>query len=285
MKWFTTAFVSLAFSFSLSSAHKEDVSLYDEIEVQEPKIQVVNELPYSEPTIVDPQPSTKLDIVSLNLFPTEYEKDVIARLEEGIYRAKLHPESGEPYWFECGEKYTKEAAKNRAHEWAYHIVRAVHYASDNPYVNLDPYMLNVWKVAGTINNESGFDECTMGLFVRKYGIKAKIIEPKKLTVSYTREEVLKVANDPRTQWAFKDTGLDLGPLQVLDKYIDISIEDMLTIENGLYAQVEHMKQRGVQHDTDMPWLTWPNFRISENGWYDEKISKRAKKLGAYDWEI
>jgi len=288
MKYFTTAFVAFAFSFSLSSAHKEDVPLYDEIEIQVPKIQpIIEELPYSELTLVDPHPTTRLDIVSLNLFPTEYEKDVIARLEKGIYQAKLHPKSGESYWFECGKRYTEEEAQDRAYEWAYHIVKAVHDASGNPYLDDNPYMLNYWGVAGTVYNESGFDECTLGLKVREYGVKGGYLKKKRMAVSYSQEEVLSLIRTRHARRAFRQTGFDLGPLQVLDKYLSnkLTLKDMLTLEKSIYAQAKNMKERGVWYKIDRPWLAWPNSRIKENSWYDKKVVRRAKKLGAYDWEI
>ena len=65
---------------------------------------------------------------------------------------------------------------------------------------------------------------------------------------------------------------------ILSKYKpNSSWEDMLSLVPGVYEDAVEMKARGEMYNTKRPWLYWPGGKAT---WYDEKVTRWARQLGA-----
>jgi hypothetical protein len=196
-------------------------------------------------------------------------------LAEGLKRLKLRKGG----WWECGKLIEGEKSiGNRALIYAYEIAKACALMSG------DQFELNVWGVAGTILNESGFDRCALGLYPRRMAYKLGVLKKRKHCISHTRDEVLKALEHKELKKAFAFTGVDLGPGQLLSRFYDRpnDYRAMMELEYSLVNTARVMRNRARWHGTKRPWLYWPGPR---SDWYDKKVTKRAKRLGARKDEI
>jgi len=233
---------------------------------------------WDEPLDIDPLPSTELQMPPE--FPDLDQLRIIGRIADGILKQRTL-KGAIPYWF-CGEPYEDEAAKDLAMEVAYHVVRSAWLASD------DRRTLNVWGWAGTLLNEAGMDLCTLGLNPRRTAYRLGLLKPRRLTVSHTKEEILRVIKHPRM--LNLHSTYDLGMAQTLDKYyknwlraerIEGSPDDLLEWK-GFYWQATYMHGLAIKHETDRPWAYWPGHKAA---WKDHRVSKHARLLGATLEEI
>lgn len=212
-------------------------------------------------------------------FPNENQLKLIGRLGNGIKKFKMVLIKGGNL-FHCGERITKEEdIEEFAMLWAYHIVKASWEAERN-LGDKRRYYVNPWGVAGTVANESSFDLCALGLNPRRAAYELKdrngkpVLKKRKTGISHTREEVLSAINNRQLKKRFKV--FDLGGLQTLTKYWPGHPKYLLTWE-GFYFQVALMAKRGWQYKTKRPWSYW---RGRYTLWYDKKVTRRARKLGA-----
>jgi len=212
-------------------------------------------------------------------FPNEDQVKLIGRLGEGIKKFKMVIIK-RANLFHCGERITEEKdIEEYAMLWAYHIVKASWEAERN-LGDKRRYHINPWGVAGTVANESSFDLCALGLHPRRTAYKLKnrngtpVLKQRKTGISHTREEVLAAINNKQMKKKFKS--FDLGGLQTLTKYWSGHPKHLLTWE-GFYFQVALMAKRGWQYKTKRPWSYW---RGRYTLWYDKKVTRRARKLGA-----
>jgi hypothetical protein len=234
--------------------------------------------PYEEPLDIDPPEQTLFELPPE--FPNAEQLRIIGRIAEGIYKERTM-KGHTPYFF-CGEAYKGEEAKDLATEVAYHVVKAAWEAST------DDQELNVWGWAGTLLNEGGMDICTLGMNPRKAAYLLGILEPRRLTVSHTKEDVLRAINHDKMKSLFKT--YDLGMGQTLDSHYKrwmrmegkpCKPEDLLEWE-GFYWQAKYMHSLAVKFNTDRPWMYWPGYRAP---WKDFRVTQHAKKLGAKPEEI
>jgi hypothetical protein len=233
---------------------------------------------WEEPLDVDPPEQTLY--IPPPEFPNKEQLVLIGRIADGIWKERTY--KGKTPYFVCGEAHKDEAAKEKAMEVAYHVVRAAWLASD------DRRTLNVWGWAGTLLNEGGMDICTLGMNPRKAAYKLGVLKPRRRTLSHTKEDVIRAINHPRMKALFKT--YDLGMGQTLDIYyrrwakregIEGVPEDLLEWK-GFYWQAIYMHGLAVRHNTDRPWMYWPGYRAP---WKDYRVYQHARKLGATKEEI
>ena len=214
------------------------------------------------------------------VFPDERQLKLIGRLADGIYKWKARVRDGQEHYpyYECGVRYTGDAAKERALLWAYNIVRASWEAAE------EDETLNEWGVAGTVASESAFDLCAFGTYPRKAAYQTldrgkPILKPSKLTASHTYKEVVYAINHPKLKSKFRT--YDLGGLQVLALYYDGPMEKLLTWE-GFYWQVNWMMKKQRRMKTERPWAYWPGHYAE---WKHQKVAMYARQIGATSKEI
>ena len=194
------------------------------------------------------------------------EAILIGRIADGIQRVK-----GD-HFYVCGEKLDKIEKEKYSIKLAYMIVK-------------NGYDINPWGLAGTMANESGFDYCALGLNPRKWAVNYGLLEEKKMSISYKRSEILNVINDDHAKDVFAHSGFDLGLCQMLTKYYLSEYEkpeDLLTVYKGIDICINKMNEKAYKYDTRRPWRWW---RGSETDWYDKKITKWARRMGARIGEI
>lgn len=150
--------------------------------------------------------------------------------------------------------------------------------SSNVVLESRKYQINPWGVIGVMFNESSFDMCALGKPVRSWGIENRFIKKKRTSISYTENEVLSIVNDRDAQNRFNGR-FDLGLCQILSKYHNGPTKELLTVEPGISLCVEKMRERTTHY---RPWRFWPG---KETDWYDDKIIKWARKMGAKENEI
>lgn len=231
---------------------------------------------YVEPLDIDPLPMSQEFS-----FPSDDHLRLIGRLYKGILNSKDN--KGSFFWYECGKPYTREEGDEIALFWAYNIVKASWEAFDEPFNITKEFTLFVWGFSGTIYNESRFDRCAIGEWARKVGEKKGYIKRNRMTKSRKKSEILSFLNSDLSQRNYKNTGIDLGAAQVLSIYkANRSYQEMLSITPGVYDDAVEMKRRGEMYRTDRPWLYW---RGKKTPWYDTKVTRWAKKLGAKPDEI
>jgi len=233
--------------------------------------------------VVDPLPMSVLPEkkkVNLDPFPTEKHLRAIGRMAESIHHSKMKMGG----WWECGVFYTDDKeVMEKALMYAHMIVKEAWEASDPPYVK-DGWTLNPWGLAGTIHNESKFDRCALGLYPRKKAYELGIIKKNRLTLSHTEEDVIAAVTDPRMQEYFKKSGFDMGVAQLLSRFYESpnDYENMLSLKGGTEEAARTMRDRARLYRTDRPWKYWPGHKAD---WYDDKVTRWAKGLGATKGEI
>ena len=241
--------------------------------------------PVCETSIFDADPLPVTDLadsilesvpMSKGWMPDAGQLVVMGRMAEGLrkYFAKG--------WVECGVIHRDEAGIDRlALSYAYEVVRAADVASDDED---DGWRLNPWGLAGTIMNESHFDRCALGLNPRKVAYEHKLLKRRKLTVSHTEKEVLSVVKSDLMQKAFRRTGFDLGTAQLLSRFYEHphDYETMVTARGSTEAAAWFMRRYGVINKTKRPWLYW---RGCATEWYDQKVTRWARKIGATKVDI
>jgi len=266
-------------SFVISSAHSTRAGSYDQVEAIETIDQEawesgdfyeVGDLGYS---VYVPEPKKPV-------FPDERQLKLIGRLADGIYKWKARVRDGQEHYpyYECGVRYTGDAAKEKALLWAYNIVRASWEAT------AEGETLNEWGVAGTVASESAFDLCAFGTHPRKAAYQTMdrgkpVLKPSKLTISHTYEEVVAAIYNPKLKKQFHT--YDLGGLQVLAINYDGPMEKLLTWE-GFYWQVNWMMQKQRRMRTNKPWAYWPGHYEE---WKHQKVARYARQMGATSKEI
>jgi hypothetical protein len=218
-------------------------------------------------------------------FPTDRDWNLMQRMSWSIYKFKTgwnDADAQQMYtWYFCGEKFQGKAARDLADTISYHIVRASWEASQGPKGTINP-----WGVLGTMAKESSFDLCALGLHPRKAAYKMQasngkgvVLQPSKVSISHTYEEVVRAIHDKGMQKTFMV--FDLGALQVLDRFYGGKPEFLLTWE-GFYWQVKHMQERGYLRSTKSPWAYWPGQYSPK---YDYEVVSYARHMGAYGSEI
>jgi len=227
---------------------------------------------------IDPYPTTTYTVQE---FSSIDRLKLVGRLSRGIVKKGTY-QDGSSRWYECGKRVPKSDVEDRAVLWSYHIVKASWEAFGKPEEVTKRFQSFVWGYSGTIYNESKFDECSIGRFARVFAERKGYITPNKRTLSRKRVEVLAFLNSIYSD-LFKYTGIDLGPSQVLSKYKpNSSWEEMLSLSPGLYDDALEMKNRGEMYGTKRPWRYWPGVKSL---WYDEKVTRWARQMGAKKSEI
>lgn len=241
---------------------------------------IVEVEPWESDDWLDPMGISEF-VLETSEFPSEEQLRLIGRLAVGLENWK-RSQGG---WWYCGE--FMEARDPRLADLAvilaYNLVRSAAEVSEDPDKVEDAFILNVWGMAGTIANESRFDACALGLYPRKWAYSEGLLEPRRTCISHTLEEVLSVVNNDEAELYFKRSGFDLGFCQVLSRfYREVPPEKALSINGGMEICAREMKIRAMRHTTNRPWLFW---RGSATPWYDAKIKKWARMLGATAEEI
>lgn len=196
---------------------------------------------------------------------------IVGRMSRGIVRSWVDMRN-RGLWFECGIQYDSHEEKEKAAtEWAFHIVRAARRNNVNP-----------WGLAGTIANESNFDRCAIGYHPRKWAQKKQMLKKKRRTISYSADEVIAAYQSIAAKRAWRNTGWDVGPCQMLSKFYPGDIEDMFTLVPGIDICAMEMHARGEMYRTKRAWRWW---RGAETGWYDSRITHHARLIGARRDEI
>jgi len=233
--------------------------------------------------IFDPEPmgvTWDVEVAAKEVFKnplSEEEMRIVGRLAEGIVKYK----AGQ--WWECGKLMTDEnEIGDRAVFYAYEIVRAANEVSDH---DDDPeFVLNPWGLAGVIRNESQFDRCALGTHPRKTAYRLGLLEKQRRCISHTEEDILRVVQSEDMNAYYKRTGFDLGTAQLLSRFYSNprDFKTMVSVRGSTTEAAYHMRKRGRIYKTKRPWLYWRGYRCE---WYDDKISRWARQLGAKPGEI
>jgi hypothetical protein len=195
----------------------------------------------------------------------------VGRMSEGILFNWVEKRN-QGVWFECGLRYeTKEEKKEAATLWAYQIIRSAQQHNINP-----------WGLAGTIANESNFDRCAVGYHPRIWAQKKHMLKRKRRTISYSAEEVVAVYRSIAAKRRWRHTGWDVGPCQMLSKFYPGNIEDMFSLVPGIDICAMEMRARADMYRTDRGWRWW---RGAETAWYDARVTRFARLMGATAEEI
>jgi hypothetical protein len=196
---------------------------------------------------------------------------IVGRMSRGLVQSWVNLRN-RGLWFECGIRYESEEEKEEAATaWAFHIVHAARKRGINP-----------WGLAGTIANESNFDRCAIGYHPRKWAVRKHMLKRKRRTISYSAEEIMAVYRSIAAKRRWRDTGWDAGPCQLLSKYYPGSIEDMFTLTRGIDICAMEMHSRQEMYRSNRGWRWW---RGAETAWYDNKITRYARRIGARRDEI
>ena len=196
---------------------------------------------------------------------------LIGRLASGIVHRWVEVRN-RGLWFECGLRYeTRIDKEEAATAWAFHIVRAARSNDINP-----------WGLAGTIANESNFDRCAIGYHPRNWAVKNNVLRKKRRTISYSAAEVIAAYQSIASTRRWRDTGWDVGPCQMLSRFYPGGVEDMFTLLPGIDICASEMRARSEMFGTKRGWRWW---RGTETDWYDERITRHARRLGARRDEI
>lgn len=195
----------------------------------------------------------------------------VGRMSEGILYNWVEKRN-RGVWFECGLRYESTEEKQEAATlWAYQIVRAALQHEINP-----------WGLAGTIANESNFDRCAVGYHPRKWALQKNMLKRKRRTISYSAEEVIAVYRSIAARKRWSHTGWDVGPCQLLSKFYPGNIEDMFSLKPGLDICAMEMRSRAEMYRTNRGWRWW---RGAASDWYDSRITRFARLMGATKEEI
>ncbi|MBN2802799.1 MAG: hypothetical protein JXR91_06880 [Deltaproteobacteria bacterium] len=223
----------------------------------------------------DPLPSTPLTDIVDPFIPDAKELKTIERLAKGIHTWKTTRENGG--WWECGTFIPAgRQTEDKAIILAYNLVKAAAKYSD------DKYKVNVWGLAGTMSNESSFDRCAVGYHFRKWAIDKNLIQQRKRTISYGENELMNAMTSPRARGWFKTTGVDVGYCQLLTRFYDGEIIDMMQESTGVDICAQQFRYRSEVLHTKRPWKWWRGFKAK---WYDDRVTRRALEFGAVEDEI
>lgn len=236
--------------------------------------------------LLDPDPYSSTDSfdavaeAAVPDFPKENHLRLIGRLADGIVKQK----TAEGGWWECGKFISKKKdLQSKATLYSYEIVKAAYEASDK---DDDPgFVLNPWGLAGVVWNESKFDRCALGTHPRKRAYKLGLIKRRRICISHTEDEILSAVESEKLQVYFKKSGFDLGTAQLLSRFYPDrkGFKRMMSVREGTAVAALEMRRRGKVNRTKRPWLYWRGRRACE--WYDRKVSRGARKLGAGPGEI
>ena len=205
-----------------------------------------------------------------NALPTEQLR-YVGRMAEGILFGWVEKRN-RGIWFECGLRYeTLDEKEEAATLWAYQIVRAA-----------SAHEINPWGLAGTIANESNFDRCAIGYHPRKWALSKHMLKRKRKTISYSAEEIISVYRSIAARRRWSHTGWDVGPCQMLSKFYPGNIEDMFSLVPGIDICAMEMRSRADMYGTDRGWRWW---RGHETGWYDDRVTRFARIMGASSDDI
>jgi len=208
---------------------------------------------------------------------SKHQLQIIGRLADGIANYKKDG------WWECGELMDGEKEiEDRALFYAYEIVRAADEVSDES--DDAGFTLNPWGLAGTIRNESQFDRCALGTHPRKTAYRLGILKKKKRCISHTEDEILAVVQNEDMNTYYNKSGFDLGTAQLLSRFYSNprDFANMLSVRGSATEAAYAMRKRGRIFKSKRPWLYWRGYRCE---WYDAKITRWARQLGAQSNEI
>jgi hypothetical protein len=196
---------------------------------------------------------------------------LVGRMSEGIVTNWVEKRN-RGIWFECGLQYeTCDDKKEAATRWAYHIIQSALSHHVNP-----------WGLAGTIANESNFDRCAIGYHPRKWAVRKQMLKRKRRTISYSAAEVIAVYRSIAAKRRWHQTGWDAGPCQLLSKYYPGDISDMFSLSRGVDICAIELHARDEMYRTHRGWRWW---RGTETAWYDARVTRFARKIGARRDEI
>jgi hypothetical protein len=204
---------------------------------------VLSSYPYSE----EPQSISGVEIKlvkpspSLEVYPLDRSSEYI--LTKGILTSKIKEE----VWYQCGKKVPHEEWYDRASE----LAEACLYSAR-------PRGIDAVGQLATWQQESRLDPCALGPYPRKWGIRKGLLK-KKCTLSYTKEEVKKVVEDPRFKASFRSADLGLGQ-QLHPWYTHGATLDELLSIAGAEVTAKELEERGKRWRTDEPWITWPGHK-------------------------
>jgi hypothetical protein len=213
-------------------------------------------------------------VAALNAVPVQAADTFVTRLSEGMKTWKMSNASGR--WWSCGVSQTPEEVEKISAELA---TRIEEESTKNG--------INAWGLAGVIAKESKFDECALGLKSRNLGYETGILKKKRLTISETAENVLKVIRSKR--WKKEIGKADMGLPQVM--YPTIYRGDpaaLLTREVGVKFAALEMASRAVKMGKYVaaallrPWGGWPGWYSTK---YDDSVVRYARRLGATEEDL
>ena len=197
--------------------------------------------------------------------------------------------SRKPYWQECGKKLAKDEMEARAEEWVDAFLEARERTRKKYGLELP-----LWGTFTTMENESGFNMCTLDKESREWAYENGVV--KRLQFTYSKEDVWKIVSHR----SFKSSNrkADIGPMQVRFGHRKIDkdmINDWLTLVPGIENGTNEMARRAIwyknqyktKNNIERPWRLWPslNPRSKVSTRYDSLISRKARWLGAKPGEI
>jgi hypothetical protein len=206
-------------------------------------------------TGVAPSPSPQVDV------------RLVGMLARGMRHIKQTHDGGK--WYFCGERLTDSEKVEISTAIAYHLVNNLKSVGIE---NVSP-----WGIVATAYNESKLDACALGIGPRKWAYRKGLLQPRRTTISHTRDEVLRIVRDRKARARYALTGFDLGLCQVLSRFYPDQDAEMLSISGGMRICVLEMQARARQYKTSAPWLFW---RGSRTAWYRKKIRRWARIMGA-----
>jgi hypothetical protein len=211
---------------------------------------------------------------ALSAVPARAADTFVDRLSEGMKTWKMSHASNR--WWSCGVSQTPEDIEKISKELA---TRIEEESTKNN--------INAWGLAGVIAKESKFDECALGLASRQLGYNEGILKRKKLTISETAEDVMKVIKSKR--WKKEIGKADMGLPQVM--WPTIYRGDpaaILTREVGVKFAALEMASRATKIGKYIktallrPFGTWPGWYSTK---YDDSIVRHARWLGATEEDL
>ncbi len=244
-----------------------------------------------EPPVVDDWPTSE-EAPAVSGFPTPEQLVMIGRIAKGMIKIKGKRDLGQ--WWECGELYDSDKAKwDAALEWAYRVVYLSWEYSDNG--SEGGIEINPWGVVGVAYNESGFDRCALGTWPRRWAYENGSLKRRRRCISHTKEEIVKAMSSPAALKQWKKTGIDAAPLHELWKcekdgcrprfnrsLPKIGFDEVFSLGKGFEYNVRQMERRAKWNKTARPWLYWRGYKCQ---WYDDKVTRWARIMGAEKGEI
>ncbi len=217
---------------------------------------------------------------------------LVGRLSLGVERIGRMKGGGR--WWECGEIYDDAGARGAAIAWASRIVALAADYSDHG--STGGRTINPWGVAGTAANESGFDRCALGKWPRRWAYERDYLPKPLRSISYTFAQIEYVLTRPDGAERWATVGFDAAPLHELWRCREgrcapkfnpeglppLALAEVFSLGRGFEYDVRKLKKIAIQQRTDRPWLFWRGYRAE---WYDEKVTRWARLMGARRGEI